>query len=67
MNKENIIINSIDKKYQTIPYVGVYGARRIKSIEVEFNYKTVRSTIEISTNQPLSEEEIKDKIIEVMQ
>ena len=47
MQKENIIINSINKKYQTIPYVGIYEARRLKSIEVEFSYKTMNSTIEI--------------------
>ena len=67
MKKGNILINSIDKNYQTIPYVGEYGVRRLKSLEVEFEYKNIRSTIKISTNEPLSEEQIKDKIIEVLQ
>ena len=67
MKRESIIINSIDKDYQRIPYVGEYGARRLKSLEVEFEYKNISSTIKISTNEPLSEEEIKDKIIEVLE
>ena len=42
--------------------------KTIDSVVVEFSYKTVKAKIEIPTDdKTLSEEQIKDKIIEVLQ
>lgn len=68
MQKEDIIINSIEKEFGEKRYTG--QSERIKTLVglmVNFDYKSIAAAkIYIKTGQSLSEEEIKDKIIEVI-
>ena len=67
MNKENIIINSIIPSYETIQFVGQEPTTKQIGLSIEFNYKNINdSRFYFSTNK-IDVEEIKDKIIEVLQ
>lgn len=67
MNRDAIIINSIEKNFSVIQIVGKQPVKTITAIVANFDYKTIRNAeITIDSNKTLSEEEIKDKIIEVI-
>lgn len=69
MQKENIIINLKERKSKIIEIPGQKD-KLLKQIGmiVHFSYFNITDAkIEISCNRMLSEEEIKDKIIEVLQ
>lgn len=68
MQKENIIINSIQKIFQLTEYVALPTRKRLISIDVNFDCGLIKdATIRIPTDEPMIEEEIKDKIIEVLE
>lgn len=68
MKKENITINSIEKVFQTVEYVALPSEKRLIAIQVKFDYKLIKDAgFRVPTNEPITEEEIKDKIIEVLQ
>ena len=68
MQKENIIINSIEKNFDEYRFVSGPGLKTLTSINVNFDLKSIHgANINIPTRENLSEEEIKDKIIEVLQ
>lgn len=68
MQKENIIINSIAKNFTIRPFVEEMPKKELTSITIDFDYRTIRDAVlRIETDTPLTEEEIKDKIIEVLQ
>ena len=67
MNRESIIINSIEKNLIRYDIVGkeepLYN---LKGVTTCFEYKNISASITISTDTMITEEEIKDKIIEVL-
>ena len=68
MQKENIIINSIDKNFDIYTFISGPPLKTLTSINVNFDFKSIHNAnINIQTRETLSEEEIKDKIIEVLQ
>lgn len=67
MNKDNIIINSIEKNFDIFKFVSGPDLKTLTSINVNFDLKSIHNAnINIPTRENLSEEEIKDKIIEVL-
>ena len=67
MNKENIIINSIIPSYETIQFAGQEPTTKQIGLSIVFDYKHINdSRFYFSTNK-IDVEEIKDKIIEVLQ
>lgn len=68
MNKNAIIINSIEKNFEICQYTGEEPKRILKSITVNFDIYDIITDAKIGlyTKVPLSEEEIKDKIVEVI-
>jgi len=68
VDKDKIIINSIEKVFQITEYVALPAKKRLIAIDVNFDYTLIKeANIRIPTDKTLSEEEIKDKIIEVLQ
>lgn len=68
MQKDKIFINSIAKNYTIRSFIGEYPTKELTSITISFDYRTIRDAVlRIKTNEALSEEEIKDKIIEVLE
>ena len=67
MNKENIIIKSIIPSYETIQFVGSCPTTKQIGLSIEFEYKNINdSRFYFSTNK-IDVEEIKDKIMEVLE
>lgn len=71
MKKENIIINALTPIYDNLGYDEVLESPlyKLKSVTVEFLLKqdaAFSGKYNILTNVALNEEEIKDKIIEVI-
>lgn len=67
MEKDKIFISKIEKEY-TIARGQDKVINKITGLYVTFDYSViVNAMIKINTKQNLSEEEIKDKIVEVMQ
>jgi hypothetical protein len=67
LNKDFIIINSINKNFEVITFVAQEPEKRLMSITVNFDYKAIKyAKITMDTSRALSEEEIKDKIVEVI-
>lgn len=60
MNKDAITINSIEQVTDFKPYSNI-----LTGIRVHYKINGVPDIIEIETHKELSEEEIKDKIMEV--
>lgn len=71
MQKDKIFITDINKMYEERSFIGVMDKKPImKGYKVEFKYLNNHDFVgncALYTNKPLSEEEIKDKIIEVLQ
>ena len=67
MKKEKIFITNIAKMIETISYLGdSEPSTRSMGTRVSFRYKTIEADIILYTDEPLTEEEIKDRIIEVI-
>jgi len=69
LNRENIIINSTHNNYETKTWIGQPTEYFLRSITVEFQKKgdyIFTGNCTIYTNKSLSEDETKDKIIEVI-
>ena len=67
MNKKDITINSIEKNFDIFTFVSGPYLKTLTSIAVNFDFKSIHNAnINIPTKETLSEEEIKDKIIEVI-
>lgn len=67
MNKDSIRINTIEKDFIKKTYVAKETQEILVGVKVNFNYKSISDAkLYISTDRPLTEEEIKDKIIEVI-
>ena len=67
MNKDNIIIKSIIPSYETITYVGQEPTTKQIGLSIEFNYKNINDSRFYFTTNKIEVEEIKDKIIEVLE
>lgn len=72
MQKENIIITSLEQIYDITGYSEELESPlyKLKSVTVEFSLKQnqeFKGTYNIITKVALNEEEIKDKIIEALQ
>jgi hypothetical protein len=64
MNKDNIIITKIENN---LIRTGQEGLKyNLTCITAYFEYKNMSGNIKIPTNKTLNEEDIKDKIIEIM-
>jgi len=67
MQKDKIFISKIEKEY-TIARGLEKVVNKITGLCITFDYSIiVNAMIKIKTNKPMTEEEIKDKIIEVLQ
>lgn len=65
--KVHIFITRIDKLYEETLYTGEeYPIRKMTGYKVYFFFKTIESNITIHDYLPMTEEEIKDKIMEVL-
>ena len=67
MQKENIIIKSIIPSYETITYVGQESTTKQIGLSIVFDYKHINDSRFYFTTNKIDVEEIKDKIIEVLQ
>jgi hypothetical protein len=68
LNKEDITINSIEKNFDIFTFVSEPPLKTLISININFDFKSIHNAnINIPTKETLSEEQIKDKIIEVLQ
>ena len=66
-SKDNITINSIEPVYETKQYIGEEPTKIQTGLVVKFEYKNMTGLkVAISTDR-IDVEEIKDKIIEVLQ
>jgi len=67
MQKELIFITNIEKVLEEKQYYGYDASRKMVAIVVRFYYKAIEASATINTTETMTEEEIKDKIIEVLQ